>query len=436
MSGYLRTPGLAKRIAITAGAVALFRVGQHLPVPGTDVAAIGEAADAAVRADPFAGLVDLLTGGGLLRLSFLGLGVLPYVAATFVVGLLVHTWPRLRALSAAGTDGAKVLLRCTWLLSVAFGAPMGTAAVLAAARGDDGVLTGPHGRAVLFVVIGMTAGTMVTAWLIRLVSLRGLGEGVGVLFLAQLTAVFPRLLWDVRDAAGTGTFAAATAAVVVSGTLVLAAVIGLGQAERRIPIQFARRMVGVRRRGPAPTYLPFRVNSGELFPVFLALLLLHVPAVVARLIPGGGVPDGVWTRPDQGDPRFLAALFVLAALLAPTGSGDRIDVHATVARLQREGGFVPGIRPGPNTYDYLAYVRRRIRAVAAPALGLCALLPPASLLLAGVPGRAPLAGTAVLVLVGAGLAVSRRVVRQAEFAYQAHKYLPYLPTPPRDPERR
>ncbi|MCD0450022.1 hypothetical protein LO762_12580 [Actinocorallia sp. API 0066] len=422
------------KAAVTVLAIVLYRVGQALPSPGVDVAALSAAADAAVRTDPFYGLAELFSGGGLLRLSVFGLGVLPFAAATFIVQLLVLTVPRMRALATAGRPGIARIERYIRILTLVLGALAGTGVAFAAAQGHfpgGEVLTGTGVPDILLIAACMTAGTAATTWLIRLISVRGFGDGLTVLFFVQLAAVFPGLLLDVRATDGDGVFVAASLAVLVSAALVVVAVTVLGRAERRVPVQYARRMIGRRTHGGTPTYIPIRVDDAGLFPMLTVAALLHVPAVTARLWPGGGLPDGVWTLPRQASLWFLAALFVLVALLTFLRAPTVTDHHALTRRLQREGAFVPAIRPGRPTAEYLDYVRTRVGALTPLTLGAVAVLPYAALALAGAGATAPVTGTAVLVLVSSALTTVSRVLGQAGIERQIRLFAPFLPPSPR-----
>ncbi|MFD0900915.1 hypothetical protein [Actinomadura sediminis] len=425
MRALLRTPGLRAKLLFTALAVLLYRLGQNLPSPGADVAALRDAAAAAARDDPMYALLDLLTGGGLPHLSVLGLGVFPHVAAAVAMGLLTGAVPRLRAL-AADPDGAVRIGRYVDVLAVALGAAMGTAVAFAAARGrlpGGDVLTGAGPVA---VAASMTAGTAITAWLLGLIAARGFGHGLALLFFTQVCAVFPRLLADVRETEGTGAFAAALAVAPLTALLAVAALIVLTQAERRVPVQYARRMVGVRAPRSETVYIPVHLHRTGLRAVLIALALLHLPALAARLWPGGGLPDGLWTAPKHGSAWFMLALFAVAVLVKAASPLGALDVDGTANRLTREGAFVPGIRPGRPTAEYLAYVRTRVGFATPFVLGTLAVLPHAALALAGV--RATHVGTSVLILLGAGLGTATRTTRQAVLEQKMHEYAPYLPT--------
>lgn len=429
VGGFLRTSNPRARLSLTVLAVVLYRIGQSVPSPGVDVRALRAAADAAVRGDRFYGLVDLLSGGGLLRLSVLGLGVFPYVAASFVVRLLVPTVPRMHALAAAGPAGVARIQRYVRILAVVMGALMGTAVAVSAANerlpGGD-VLTSSGAVAVLEIAGCMTAGTVVTTGLMRLISSRGTGDGLVVLFFVQVAAVFPRLLWRVREGEGGGALAATSAAVLVSGLLVIVAVTVLGRAERRVPIQHARKLIARRRYGGAATYVPLRVDQAGLSPVFTVLALLYLPALAARLWPGGGRPDGLWTLPQQGSVWFMAVLFVSVVILSAVASAGAVDVAGVADRLMREGAFVPGIRPGRPTAEYLGYVRVRVTVGTPLVLGIIAVLPSAALALVGAGDRSFISGTCVLILAGAGLRVAGRIIPQAVLEHRARTYMPFL----------
>ncbi|MEV5824072.1 hypothetical protein AB0L25_00675 [Spirillospora sp. NPDC052242] len=420
MRALLRTPRLRTKLLFTVVAVLLYRIGQNVPSFGADVAALRDAAAAAVRDDPAYALLDLLTGGGLLHLSVLGLGVFPHVAAAVAMGLLTPAIPRLRAL-AAEPRGAARIGRYADVLAVGMGAAMGAAVAIAARERD--VLTGAGPVA---VAASMTAGTVLTAWLLRLVAARGFGHGLALLFFTQVCAVFPRLLADVRATEGTGAFAAALAVVLLTALLAVAALIVFTQAERRVPVQYARRTVGVRAPRSEKAYIPVHLHRTGLRAVLIALALLHVPALAARLRPGGGVPDGLWTAPLHGGTWFMLALFALAVLAKAASPLGTLDVDGTANRLAREGAFVPGIRPGRPTADYLAYVRSRVGFTTPLVLGALAVLPHAALALAGV--GAPHLGTSVLIVLGAGLGTATRTVKQAVLEQKLHEYAPYLPT--------
>ncbi|MBE1531085.1 preprotein translocase subunit SecY [Actinomadura algeriensis] len=417
MRALLRTPRFRTKLLFTVAAVLLYRLGQNVPSPGTDVPALRDAAAAAVRDDPVYALLDLLTGGGPLRLSVLGLGVFPHVAAAVAMGFLTPAIPRLRALAAEPRGAARVG-RYVDVLAVATGAAMGTAVAIAAH--ERGVLTGPGPVA---VAASMTAGTAVTAWLIRLVAARGFGHGVALLFFTQVCAVFPGLLWDVRETEGTGTFAAALAVVPLTALLTVTTLIVLTQAERRVPVQYPRRMVGVRAPRGEKVHIPVPLHRTGLRAVLIALALLHLPALAARVRPGGGLPDGLWTAPQHGSTWFMLALFALTVLAKAASPLKTLDVDGTANRLTREGAFVPGIRPGRPTADYLAYVRSRAGFATPLVLGALAVLPHAALAGAG----APHLGTSVLIVLGAGLGTATRTTRQAVLEQKLHEYAPYLP---------
>jgi preprotein translocase subunit SecY len=240
MGGLLRafvsTPGLRTKLALMVLAVALYRLGHNVPGPGVDVRAVRAAADATVRDDPFVALVDLLSGGGLLRLSVLGLGVFPYLLALLAVQLLTQIHPRMRALAAEGRWGKARLDRHALILTALVGAVMAAAVVVSAAGGrlpGGDVLTSTTPPTLLAMAGCMTAGAVATAGLARMLSTAAFGNGIGLLFFVQVAAGFAGRLADVHEEHGGAAFAAAVAVAALSAVVVVGAVIQCGGPDRR-----------------------------------------------------------------------------------------------------------------------------------------------------------------------------------------------------------
>ena len=431
MVGLLRaswhTPGLRTKLPLAVLAVVVYRLGHHVPSPGVDVRAVRGAADAAVRDDPFVALVDLVSGGGLLRLSMLGLGVFPCVAAVAVVHLLTQVHPRTRALRTEGKEGAARLGRYVLVLTAVWGALMATALVVAAGTrrlpGGD-VLASTGGPTVVAMVGAMTAGAVVTALLVRVLSGAAFGAGAALLFFVQVAAVFGGQLAEIREVRGTVALIVAVGVVALAALVVVVSLVVVGQAQRRVPVQYPK---GMPVRRPAKTvYVPIRVCAVGAFPVRLALVLLFLPALVARLWPGGGRPGGVWTLPQQDSAWFLLALFALVVLVFPVSVAGTFDPGAIADRLHREGAFVPGIRPGRPTAQYLSYVNRRITVCAPIVLGAAAVFPSAALALAGLGSGLALTGVSVLILVTAGTGLALQLGRATETRIQVQRFAPFL----------
>lgn len=415
----LRVPALRRRLLWTVLAVVLFRLGQTLPLPGVRVGAADETAAGDGGTGPLHGLVELLTGGGLGQLSVFAFGIAPVVAARLVMEVVAPLVPRVRALRAAGEEGAAALARGTRWTAVLLAAAFAVVVAVVVTDGGCVPLTGvcaPDGSSLLraeadgplvpvALAACMTAGTAVVVLLGGLITDRGVGEGFSVLFLAQIAAVVPdQALNAVRE---TGDTRGVVLVLLVALALVVmvAVVVMIQQGERRIPVQQARRMVGRRLFGPTPTYVPVRGGQGGLGVMVTASLLLLVPA-----------PLGPWLLPA-----YLLVVFAHAWLRAGVEPG----AAELAERLQQSGLFVPGIRPGRQTAEYIGYVQLRIGLAAACCMTAVALIPVVTLMvLDGPAGRYALGATTLLITASAALGTVLPAAKQMESLALLHRYEP------------
>ncbi|MFC3456403.1 preprotein translocase subunit SecY [Amycolatopsis speibonae] len=386
---------LRRRILVTLGVIVLFRLGQSLPTPHVTVRA-------PENDHPLRWILDLFTGGGLSTLPVFAFGVLPCLAAPPVLRALTVLIPRLAALRAEGEAGARVLTRYRRRLVVVLGL-LGAVAVV--------VLRGPDVFSGAVAVACLTAGAALVLRLTEVITDRGFGDGVRILLLAQVLAVlsreFPRL-YETK-----GWAAVVVMAVVALSIAVITIVVAQGQ--RRVPVQYAKRMVGVRAYGGSPTYIPFRFPQAN-SPAVLAAVLLSLPALW---------PGVDWLR-DEGNPGRIALYFVLVCLFSFVRAAVTQDMDKVAVELVRVGGFVPGIRPGNPTAEYLDYVYRRIVGFGALCSGVVALIPAVGLALLDVSPRVPVAGVALQVVLVFLVSVSLDTTRQIESLRQRKRYEPFL----------
>ncbi|MER5308777.1 hypothetical protein ABT034_13410 [Streptomyces sp. NPDC002773] len=417
----LRVPALRRQLLWTVLAVVVFRLGQNLPLPGVRGGAPAEAATDDGGGPPLHGLVELLTGGGLGQLSVFAFGIAPVIAARLVMEVMGTLVPRVRALTDAGEEGAAAIARGTRWLAVLLAAVFAASVAAAVSGGGCVPLTGVcasgdspllHARAdgllaQVVIVACVTAGTAVVVLLAGLITARGIGEGFSVLFLAQIAAVVPaQVLSAARETGGTrGTVVLLLIAVAL--VVIVAVVITVQQGERRIPVQRARRMIGRRISGPTPTYVPVRGGQGGFGVMIPASLLLLVPA-----------PVGPWLLPV-----YVLVVFAHAWLRA----GIEPDAAGLADRLKGSGLFVPGIRPGRPTAEYIAYVQSRIGLAAALCMTAVALLPVVTLLVLDGPAeRFALSATTLLITVSAAVGTARAVTKRMETLAALHAYAPTL----------
>ncbi|QXV58707.1 preprotein translocase subunit SecY [Amycolatopsis sp. TNS106] len=380
---------LRRRILVTLGVIVLFRLGQSLPTP--HVTARAPEAD-----HPLRWILDLLTGGGLATLPVFAFGVLPCLAAPRILRGLIVLIPRLAALRAEGEAGARVLKRYQRRLVVLLGL-LGAVGVVVFGGQDavDGAVT----------VACLTAGTALVLRLTEVITDRGFGDGVRILLLAQVLAVLPAEFLRLYEKAGWAAIAVTT--VVTLSITVLTIVIAQGQ--RRVPVQYAKRMIGRRAFGGTPAYVPLRFPQAN-SPAVVAAVLLSV------LVPYLGLADPGW----------IAGYFVLVCLFAFMRAAAAQDMAKVAGELVRAGGFVPGIRPGNWTAEYLDHVNRRILAFGALCSGVVALIPAAGLALLDA-GPAPLvSGVTLQVVLVFLVSVSLDTTRQIESLRGQRRYEPFL----------
>ncbi|MFE5569704.1 preprotein translocase subunit SecY [Amycolatopsis japonica] len=376
---------LRRRILVTLGVIVVFRLGQSLPTP--------QPARPPLSDHSWRWILDLLTGGRLA--TVFGFGVLPCLVAPFVLRALIVLIPRLAALRAEGEAGARVLTRYRRRLVVVLGL---LGAVGLVVSGAQDVLGGA------VTVACLTAGTAVVLRLTELITDRGFGDGVRILLLAQVLAVLPSEFLRLYEK--TGWAAVVVMAVVTLSITVIT--IAVAQGQRRVPVQYAKQMIGRRAFGGTPSYIPLRFPQA------------NSPAVLAAVL--------LWVLPfGLGGPWWIAVYFVLVCLFAFVRAAVAQDMDKVAGELVRVGGFVPGIRPGNWTAEYLDHVNRRIIAFGAFSLGVVALLPVAGLALLGVtPATLFVAGVTLQVVLVFLVGVSLDTTRQIESLRQQRRYQPFL----------
>ncbi|MEV4738842.1 hypothetical protein [Streptomyces sp. NPDC049555] len=379
---------LARKILLTLLVVVVFRLGQNLPLPGVDVRAVREY-------DLFPGPVRLLTGHALPRLAVLGLGPYPWFAAAGVMYALTAVVPRFAALSEAGPEGAAVLRRATRGLAVVTSAGLAVVVAFGVTRLPQ-VLRSSGALSLAVLVVTLTAGGLVTMWLAELVTERGIGDGYGVLLATQLLAVLPGEFRAVLASRGTAVLVALLLVVVA----LVAGIAFMEGGRRAIPVQYAKRMIGRRSHGGTSTVVELPVGPDRSVTAPAATLLFLV-ALVA-----GAWPDTGWLRALRthmsapAEPWRLSVLAALVVLFALFHAATRLDAEAVADRLRREGAFVPGIRPGRPTAEYLSYVNLRLTTVGALYLVAVTLAVTGISVLLGAEHKLPYGGEALFLVVG------------------------------------
>jgi len=369
-----RTPDLRRKIFFTLSIMALFRFGSVVPTPGVSYAAVQRCL-ANVDTGGLFGLINLFSGGALLQLSVFALGIMPYITASIIVQLLTVVIPRFEALKKEGQSGTAKLTQYTRYLTIGL-AVLQTTGLIAVARTPGRLISGcteaiipdTSWQRIVTMIFVMTAGTSVIMWLGELITDRGVGNGMSILIFTSIAASFPGQLWSIKLSRGWPTFLF----IIAIGILIVAAVVFVEQSQRRIPVQYAKRQVGRRQYGGTTTYIPIKVNQSGVIPVIFASSLLYIPSLVANF------------------------------------------TEETAENMRKYGGFIPGIRAGKPTSDYLQYVLNRITAPGSLYLALVAIIPIIALVLFGASQNFPFGGTAILIVVGVGLDTAKQIESQLQ----------------------
>ncbi|WP_248964964.1 preprotein translocase subunit SecY [Sphaerisporangium perillae] len=425
-----RTPDLRNKLLFTLAIIVLFRLGSVLPTPGVNTVNVQQCLKEAQSGDAanIYGMVQLFSGGALLKLSVFALGIMPYITSSIILQLLTVVIPRLEALKKEGQSGNAKITQYTRYLTIGLAVLQSTAFVALARTGQlfpncrQPLLVNNDAFTIVTMVVVMTAGTSVIMWLGELVTDRGVGNGMSILIFTQVIAVFPSELLNIfRQNAFT------FVVVMIVGVFMIAAVVFVEQAQRRIPVQYAKRMVGRRMYGGTSTYIPLKVNQAGIIPVIFASSLLYLPQLVVSLFGNKENPGAVvqWLAQNfvRGDhPVYMATFFVLIIFFTYFYVSITFNPVEVADNMKKYGGFIPGIRPGRPTAEYLNYVLTRLTAPGSLYLGLISMVPIIALAVAGASQNFPFGGTSILIMVGVGL----DTVKQIESQLQQRNYEGFL----------
>lgn len=422
-----KTPDLRKKILFTLGILAVFRLGSTIPVPNVNIENINQCRTI-VSGGGSAGLysmINLFSGGALLQLAIFALGIMPYITASIILQLLTVVIPRLEALKKEGAAGTAKITQYTRYLTLVLAVLNATAFVTLAVNGQlfQGcnlpILYTKDIFPIIVMILTMTAGTGIIMWLGELITERGVGNGMSVLIFTSIAAAFPTSLWQIKIQHGWFIFAI----VIGIGLLVMAGVIFVEQAQRRIKVQYAKRMVGRKLVGGTTTYIPLKVNQAGVIPVIFASSILYLPVLWATFRPDSAFSQWVQGNFVRGDhPVYNIAYFLLIIFFAYFYVSITFNPEEISDNMKKYGGFIPGIRAGKPTERYLAFVLSRLTAPGALYLAIIALIPTLAFILLGAHQNFPFGGTSILIVVGVGL----DTVKQIESQLQQRNYEGFL----------
>jgi len=365
------------------------------------------------------GLVNLFSGGALLHLSVFALGIMPYITSSIIIQLLTVVIPRFETLKNEGQSGTAKLTQYTRYLTIGL-AILQSTGLIAVARTPGRLFSGcasaiipdASWQRIVTMVFVMTAGTSVIMWLGELITDRGVGNGMSILIFTSIAAGFPTQLWSIKLQKGLFAFLF----VLVVGILVVAAVVFVEQAQRRIPVQYAKRQVGRQSYGGTSTYIPIKVNQAGVIPVIFASSLLYIPSLIVNFS-GSQAKWAIWVQQNlvKGDhPIYIIAYATLIIFFTYFYVAITFNPDEVADNMKQYGGFIPGIRAGKPTSEYLQYVLSRITAPGSLYLAFVAIIPIIALILFNASQNFPFGGTAILIVVGVGLDTAKQIESQLQ----------------------
>ena len=421
-----RTPDLRNKLAFTLLIVAIFRLGSFIPAPFVNFGNVQRclaASTSNASTSKIYELVNLFSGGALLQLSVFALGIMPYITASIITQLLRVVIPHFETLHKEGQAGQAKLTQYTRYLTIGLGILQSTTLIAVARSGallgscTDPILTTTNPAAILLIIITMTAGTGLIMWLGELVTERGIGNGMSLLIFTSIASRFPNSLAQIAQTKSPEVLIG----VLLVGILIIGLVILVEQSQRRIPVQYAKRMVGRREYGGQSTYIPIKVNMAGVVPVIFASSLLYLPALLAQFNqPAKGQKVAGWVTwvseyLTKGDhPLYMILYFLMIFGFTYFYVAITFNPEEVSDNMKLSGGFIPGIRAGRPTTEFLEFVSSRITFTGAFYLGLVALVPLIAFGVLGTSQNFPFGGTTILIIVGVGLETVKQINAQMQ----------------------
>jgi preprotein translocase subunit SecY len=407
-----KIPELRGKILFTLAIIAVYRLGSHLPVPGVDFDAVQNYLQNPAQDTTGAfTLINLFSGGALTQFAIFALGIMPYITSSIIMQLLGVVIPRLEQLQKEGESGRKKIQQYTRYVTV-FLALLQSASIVQLAH-NQGILPldifpGLTPGRFALAVLTLTAGTALIMWLGELITARGIGNGMSILIFAAIVSTLPSEGANILRVNKGFIFGL----VCFLGLLIVVAVIFVEQAQRRIPVQYAKRMVGRRMYGGQSTYIPLKVNQAGVIPIIFASSLLYIPVLLSSIVNKQWLTDLTDRFARTGShPLYILTYFLLIIGFAYFYNSIAFNPVDTADNMRKYGGFIPGIRPGRQTAEYLNHILTRITLPGAVFLGAVAILPFIALA-AGNVQSFPFGGTSILITVGVGLETMKQIESQ------------------------
>ena len=410
-----KVPDLRNKILFTLFIIAVYRLGSYVPVPVVDISLLQSQLEREGLTG-FLTFIDLFSGGALTNVAVFGLGIMPYITASIIMQLLSVVIPKLEQWRKEGEQGAKKVNQWTRYVTVALALLQSTGLAFLFHSGSPqlggvdifpgGEFTAPN---VALIVLILTAGTAMIMWMGELITQRGIGNGMSILIFASVISGLPTQGRSIYLSGGAGKFAT----IIAIGLAIIVAVIFVEQGQRRIPVQYAKRVVGRRMTSGGSTYIPLKVNQSGVIPIIFASSLLYFPTLLASVVHAQWFQNVVNDYvTNQRSVVYMAIYGLLVIFFAYFYTAIAFNPVDTADNLRKYGGFVPGIRPGPPTAEYLSFVLTRITLPGSIFLALIALLPAIFFAYFLPVAQFPFGGTSLLITVGVALETMKQLESQ------------------------
>jgi preprotein translocase subunit SecY len=411
---------LRNKILFTLLIIALYRLGSHIPTPGVNFGAVQDLEAQATQGGVL-GFLSFFSGGALTRMAVFGLGIMPYITASIIMQVLAVVIPKLEQWQQQGAVGQKKITQWTRYLTVALALLQSTGLAFLFHNGGGGLFGGANidlipvftVPRVLLVVLSLTAGTALIMWMGELITQRGVGNGMSLIIFASVVSAIPSGGALVRAEGGNVVFGLVIALALVA----LVAIVFVEQGQRRIPVQFAKRVVGRRQYGGQSSYIPLKVNQSGVIPVIFASSVLYLPVLLTNVLPTGGTWDSIrtWISDNLLVPDnfvYISIFGLMIVFFAYFYTAITFDPAKQADTIRKQGGFIPGIRPGPQTERHLAKILSRITLPGALFIAVVALLPSVLLAVYGIRGFEGFGGISLLIAVGVALETMKQIDSQ------------------------
>jgi preprotein translocase subunit SecY len=413
---------LRNKVLFTLLMIALYRLGAHLPTPGIDVAALKQLKDSADTGGILA-FLKLFSGGALTNFAIFALGIMPYITASIIMQILGVVIPKLEEWQNQGAVGQRKITQWTRYVTIGIALLQSTGLAYLFHNGGGGLRGGNSTNIdlvpnfdvghVLLIVLTLTTGTALLMWMGELITQRGIGNGMSIIIFASVVSILPGMLGQIKANGGL----TALILVLIGYGFILVAIVFVEQGQRRIPVQFAKRVVGRRMYGGQSTYIPLKVNQSGVIPIIFASSVLYLPQLLSFVLPADGWGKSLqdWISSNLVTPNAPIHMIVFGLLIigfAYFYTAITFDPVKQADQLRKQGGFIPGIRPGPQTERYLAKVLSRITLPGALFIAAVALIP-SYILTTYLPGTTvQFTGISILISVGVALETMKQIDSQ------------------------